>query len=119
MSKIRDMADGDIGMFQKELGDTVTLTPAGGEPTEITAIPSEIEGAGNQGRDGNQLGHRRTWLIDPVDLPAPKDYEDTITIGTVIYMLDNHRNEGSWWRCEFTGTENIQRSSEKLHAGKT
>ncbi len=113
------MADGDKTMFARELGDPVTITPAGGSPTEIMAIKSEIEGVGQTGSDGNQVGHRRAWLIDPDDLPDPKPKEDTITIGTGVYTLDDFRNEGSYFRCEFTATENIQRSSEKLHAGGT
>jgi len=116
MSTLRDMAAGDVSMFQDELGDTVSLTPSGAAARNIVAIPVGADGTGGAEEDGSQVVHRRTWLIDPADLASPSDRVDTVTEAGVIYTLNNHSREGSFWRCEFTATENIQRSGERLHA---
>ena len=118
-SKFREMADRDKAMFSDELGESLTLKPDGGSPAEVIAILLEDDGSGMVGSDGNQIGKRVAWMIDPDDLAAPKDKYDEIKIDGVVYTLDNHRREGSWWRCEFTSTQKTQFSSEKLHAGTT
>lgn len=119
VSKLREMADRDKAMFKDELGDTATLTPFGGEPAEIVMIVAEIDGAGRQGADGNLIDHRRTWLIDRDDLPDPKPYVDTVTYEGKKYTLDNFRNEGSWFRCEFTRTESTKRVGAETYRDKT
>jgi hypothetical protein len=119
-SKIREIAKLDVPMLQDELGDpqTVTLTPFGGEPTEITVIVAEIDGAGRLAGDGHLIDHRKTWMVAKSDLPDPKDYKDTIKSGGKKYTLDNHRTEGAFWRAEWTLTEQTKRVGSELYRDK-